>query len=81
MPLVFDQWALAKICVRDMPASFIYAAEAEQTLFALNRVVSIQALVMVNNSNFANVDDRTGWKGLLFDINNLARGLPSAFSK
>ena len=58
--LVCDQWALAKICVRDMPDCFICVAEAERTLCALYRVVLIPALYMTDTNHFANGDDWTG---------------------
>ena len=80
MPLVCDQWALARICVRDMPDCFICVAEAERVLCALNLVVSIPALVMANNSHFAKVDGWTGWYGLVFAMNNLADRPSSALS-
>ena len=61
MPLVCDQWALAKICARDMPDCFICVGEAERTLCVSNRVVSIPALDMAKSSHFTNDDDWTGW--------------------
>ena len=61
VPLVCDQWAVAKIYCSDMPDFRICVAEADRTLCALNRVVSIPALVMANSRHFANVDERTGW--------------------
>ena len=81
MPLVCDQWALARICLKDMPDYFIWVAEAERALCALNRAVSIPALVMASSSHFANVDGWTDWYGLVFARNNLAGRPPSALSK
>ena len=54
-------FALAKICVSDMPDCFICVAEAERTLCALYRVVSIPALYVADSNHVANVDDWTGW--------------------
>ena len=64
-----------------MPNCFICVAEADRTLCALNRVVSVPALFMVNSSHFAKVGGWTAWNVLVFAINSLTGSPPSALVK
>ena len=56
-------------------------AEADLALWAFYMVVYMPALSMVSSSHLARVEGDTAWNGLVFDVNNLAGGAPSACLK
>ena len=56
-------------------------AEADLTLCALYRAVSMPAMSMVSSSHLPRVEGVTACYGLVFKMNNLTGGEPSACVK